>query len=259
MADLLTIGSISKIRDLGRMLDDPKSASPPPFRPVRTVRLSEEIINQIARLVDGGHIKLNERFPSERDLERQWQVSRPVLREAFRVLEMRGVVESRPGGGRYLRSTRVAEPSEMRWSRLEANRDALLRLWEAREALECKLAELAAVRATPAEIDAIGRPLRVVASEPPERLKDLDLNADFHRAVARAAHNPLLEEMMERLLTESGRVGFKDIVGVEDWATLQGEHQPVYDAIRKRDPERARRAMIGHFENLSKRIAKESG
>jgi GntR family transcriptional repressor for pyruvate dehydrogenase complex len=238
------------------MLDEPNSEqSPARFRPVRSVRLSEEIINQIARLVDDGRLKLNDRFPSERDLARQWQVSRPVLREAFRVLEMRGAVESRPGGGRYLRSTRVVEPTDMRWSRLEANREALLRLWEAREALECKLAELAALRASPAEIDAIGRPLRVVASETPERLRDLDLNGDFHRSIARAAGNPLLEEMLERLLAESGRVGFKDIVGVEDWATLQGEHQPVYDAIRDRDPERARLAMIHHFQNLRERIA----
>lgn len=238
------------------MLDEPNSEKPSArFRPVRSVRLSEEIINQIARLVNDGRLKLNDRFPSERDLARQWQVSRPVLREAFRVLEMRGAVESRPGGGRYLRSTRVVEPTDMRWSRLEANREALLRLWEAREALECKLAELAALRATPAEIDAIGRPLRVVASETPERLRDLDLNGDFHRSIARAAGNPLLEEMLERLLAESGRVGFKDIVGVEDWATLQGEHQPVYDAIRDRDPERARLAMIHHFQNLKDRIA----
>jgi GntR family transcriptional regulator, transcriptional repressor for pyruvate dehydrogenase complex len=238
------------------MLNEPKTDPVPArFRPVRSVRLSEEIINQIARLVNDGRIKLNERFPSERDLERQWQVSRPVLREAFRVLEMRGVVESRPGGGRYLRSTRVLDPTDMRWSRLEANREALLRLWEAREALECKLAELAAMRATPAQIDAIGRPLRVVASEPPEMLRDLDLNGDFHRSIARAAGNPLLEEMLERLLVESGRVGFKDIVGVEDWATLQGEHQPIFDAIRERDPERARIAMVRHFQNLRDRIA----
>ena len=132
------------------MLDEQKSdPRAMRFRPVRSVRLSEEIINQIARLVNEGHIKLNERFPSERDL---------------------------------------------------------------------------------------------------------DLNGDFHRSIARAAGNPLLEEMLERLLVESGRVGFKDIVGVEDWATLQGEHQPVFDAIRDRDPERARLAMIRHFDNLRERI-----
>ncbi len=71
------------------MLDEPNSEKPSArFRPVRSVRLSEEIINQIARLVNDGRLKLNDRFPSERDLARQWQVSRPVLREAFRVLEM---------------------------------------------------------------------------------------------------------------------------------------------------------------------------
>lgn len=61
--------------------------------------------------------------------------------------------------------------------------------------------------------------------------------------------------MPERLLVEPGRVGFKDIVSVEDWATLQGEHQPVFDAICDRDPKRARLAMIRQFDNLRERIA----
>ena len=69
-----------------------------PFTPVRSPRLSEEIIRQIARLVRSGELKLNERFPSERVLQDQWGVSRPVLREAFRALEVQGMIESRPGG-----------------------------------------------------------------------------------------------------------------------------------------------------------------
>src|SRR5688572_30360900 len=88
------------------------------FTPVRTVRLSEEIIRQIAELIADGSLRLNDKFPSERELQERWQVSRPVLREAFRVLEMQGVVESRPGAGRYLRSDHVPEPFRQRRARL---------------------------------------------------------------------------------------------------------------------------------------------
>jgi len=224
-----------------------------PLRPVRSLRLSEEIIGQIASLVAEGHIGLNDRFPSERELHTRWQVSRPVLREAFRVLEMQGVIESRPGGGRYLRSTRVLDPTRLRSSRLEENRDVLLRIWEAREAVESKTAALAAQRATPEQITRIEETLGLVSTLPREKLEELDLNGDFHRAVAQAAGNPVLDEIVHRLLQQSGQIGFKSIVGVDDWATLQAEHLPILNAIRRRDPKAASQAMIRHFENLRRR------
>jgi GntR family transcriptional repressor for pyruvate dehydrogenase complex len=65
-----------------------------PFSPVRSPRLSEVIIRQIAQFVEAGRMQINDRFPSERALEIQWKVSRPVLREAFRALEMQGMIET---------------------------------------------------------------------------------------------------------------------------------------------------------------------
>jgi GntR family transcriptional repressor for pyruvate dehydrogenase complex len=229
------------------------------IEPIRSTRYSEGVILRIARMVEEGSLKLNDRLPTERDLQVRWQVSRPVLREAFRILEAQGVVESRPGGGRFLRSTRVLDPLRSTTDELAANRDILERIWEAREAVEVKLAELAALRATDADLAAIGRPLSLIGELPRERLATLDLNGDFHTAIARAARNPLLEEMIERLLRASAQVGFKRIVGLQDWAALQGEHQPIFDAIRKRQPQAAREAMRRHFDNLRRRVELSAG
>jgi len=113
-----------------------------PFRPVRGVRLYEIIVEQIAALVRDGHLVSGDRFPPERDLQARWRVSRPVLREAFRALEMQGLVESRPGGGRYLRAERIPSPAELKSPRLAADRQSLLHILEAREHLV--LAHLAA-------------------------------------------------------------------------------------------------------------------
>lgn len=229
------------------------------FAPIRNTRLSEVIITQIASLVERGQIELNQRFPSERELQERWRVSRPVLREAFRILEMRGVVESRQGGGRYLRSTHVLDPSRVRDSELLANREVLLRIWEAREAVETKLAELAAERATPEQLAAIERPLLAIATEPAETIMTLDLNGEFHAAIARAAANIILEEMSERLLQTSKQVGFKAIIGVQDWRALQGEHQPIFEAIKDHNPEAARQAMVSHFHHLRLRVIEATG
>ncbi|WP_426955824.1 FadR/GntR family transcriptional regulator [Muricoccus radiodurans] len=230
-----------------------------PLPPAPGARLSEQVIHRIGRLVEDGEIRLDDRFPSERALEARWRVSRLVIREAFRALEVQGVVESRPGGGRYLRAESVPDLTRLRRMRLAAGRDGLLALWEAREAIEAKAAGLAALRATPEQVEAIARPLRMIGLLSPEVLRGTDFNREFHLAILRASGNPLLEEMAADLLSRSQATGFRHLLEVEDWAALQPEHQPILDAIAARDGEAARRAMVRHFDGLRRSLGAATG
>jgi GntR family transcriptional repressor for pyruvate dehydrogenase complex len=226
-----------------------------PFAPVRSLRLSEQIIAQIARLVEEGHLQLNDRFPSERTLQQHWQVSRPVLREAFRALEIQGLVESRPGGGRYLRAPHIPDPEKLRRSRLQASRPELLQIWDAREAVETKAAELAALHATPEQIEALGRPLRLIATLAPKDWQGLDFNRDFHLVIGQASGNPLIAEFVASLVARVQAMGVRDLLDEQEWTRLQFAHQPIYDAIAARDPAAARAAMMQHYENLRRSVA----
>lgn len=230
-----------------------------PYAPVRSPRLSEQIIAQIARLVADGHLRVNDRFPSERTLQQHWQVSRPVLREAFRALEMQGVVESRPGGGRFLRSDQIPDPARLRRRRLQASRAELLQIWDAREAVETKAAELAALHATPAHIEALGRPLRVISTLSPEDWRGLDFNRDFHLVIGQASGNALIEEMVASLVARVRAMGVRDLLDEEEWTKLQYAHQPIYDAIVARDPRAARAAIVQHYENLRHSVREAEG
>ena len=206
------------------------------FTPVRSVRLYETIIEQIATLVREGQLANGDRFPPERQLQDKWRVSRPILREAFRTLEMQGIVESRPGGGRYLRAERIPSPAELRGLRLADNRETLLQVWDARQALEARAAALAAVNASRAQLAAIGRPLRMLDTMTSDAYRRSDFNLEFHAAIARASGNPVLEQVALDLLGRFHETGFRDLPGPEDWTGLQADHQPVYDAIASGDP-----------------------
>lgn len=218
------------------------------------MRLSEEVIRQIAQMVDTGRMQVNDRFPTERALQERWQVSRPVLREAFRALEVQGMVESRPGGGRYLRSSWIPDPVRHRQQRLEANRENLLQVWDARECVEIKAAELAARFATPDEIEALSQPLKKLAKLPATEVGSIDFNREFHLVIARATRNPLIEDMVVRLVARSSEIGFQEFLDVEDFANLLLIHEPIYNAIAERNPAGARQAMIDHFAELRRRI-----
>jgi GntR family transcriptional repressor for pyruvate dehydrogenase complex len=228
----------------------PDGAGGSPFTPVRSLRLSEEIIRQIARLVEDGSLKLDDRFPTERDLQERWQVSRPVLREAFRVLEMQGVVESRPGAGRYLRSNRIPDPARFRQAHLQANREDLLQVWDAREAVEVKAAELAAIHASQAQIGEIRKAVKKLTSGSLEDLQRFDFNREFHLAVAEASCNPTIIDMIATLIGRSNKIGFRAVMDPAAWEALPSRHIPILDAIAAHDPEGARRAVILHFDGM---------
>ncbi len=222
--------------------------------PVRSVRLYETIIEQIAGLIDEGKLANGDRFPPERTLQETWGVSRPVLREAFRALEMQGFVESRPGGGRYLRTGRIPLPAELQGLRLSGDRQTLLQILDARQAVEVWAAGQAAANASRAQLAAIGRPLRMLETMTPSNYRRGDVNVDFHSAIARATGNPVLEQVIFDLLGRFREAGFKDLPGDRDWQGLQADHQPVYDAIAAGDPKAAENAMTAHFENTRKRL-----
>jgi len=227
-----------------------KNPSTDAFQPIRSVRLYETIIEQIAALVQDGHLTNGDRFPSERALQEKWRVSRPVLREAFRALEMQGIIESRPGGGRYLRAARIPHPDEFRKLRLSPDRGTLQHIWQAREAVEVTAAGLAAANASRAQLAAIGRPLRMLETMTPDAYRRGDVNHDFHTAVARASGNPVLEQVILDLLGRFNEAGFKDLPPAKDWDGLQADHQPIYDAIASGDPKAAANAMTNHFKTL---------
>src|ERR687890_1671294 len=79
----------------------------PAIAPIRRVKLYEEVAARIRDLIAGGELRAGEALPSERKLAEQFKVGRAVIREAIRQLEVSGLVESRHGGGNYVREVTV--------------------------------------------------------------------------------------------------------------------------------------------------------
>jgi GntR family transcriptional repressor for pyruvate dehydrogenase complex len=233
-----------------KILSISKTTSLEKFKPIRSVRLYETIIEQISILVRDRHLTIGDRFPSERALQNRWGISRPVLREAFRALEMQGIIESRPGGGRYLRASHIPQVEEFRNLRLAPNRTTLIDIWQAREGVEAMAAKLAANNASRAQLAAIGRPLRMLDTMTPAAYKRSDVNRDFHSAIARASGNPVLEKAILDLLHRFHEAGFRDLPKQSNWTGLAADHQPIYDAIAAGDSKAAERAMATHFHQL---------
>jgi len=74
------------------------------FKPIKQSRLSEEVLSQLKEAILLGKFKSGQKIPSERELTEAFQVSRGVVREAIRALEITGFVVLRqgPAGGAFV-------------------------------------------------------------------------------------------------------------------------------------------------------------
>lgn len=196
-----------------------------------------------------------DKLPSERELGELFGVSRTVLREAVKLLNQKGLVQSSVGRGLY-----VAEPNG---GTLASSIDTLLQLkqgrvdhiLEVRAALEDLSARAAAERATEQDIAAMR-----VALEEMDRLLEqpvLFIRSDltFHLALARATHNPLLLALVEPTMTLMQHIRER-MVNLPDAATgAQKGHRRIYEAVVNRDPEEAAAAMAGHLAHVTAVLA----
>src|ERR687891_75036 len=217
------------------------------IEPIKSTRIYEEIVRQIRQMISEGRLKSGDQLPPERDLAEKFVVSRTSVREALRALESLGLVEIRPGEGTFVREVSIDSLIEPLALLMASQREAIGELFEARRLLEPSLAALAASRATPEEIQEMERILEEQAREIAAGRTGLAQDAQFHAAIGAAAHNRAITRIAHAimdLLTQSR----EDSLNTPGRPTRSHEdHRRVLTAVRGRDGEAARRAMLEHI------------
>jgi GntR family transcriptional repressor for pyruvate dehydrogenase complex len=217
---------------------------PSALRPVPRRRLYEQVAERVLSHIVQTGLHEGDRLPTERELATRLAVSRASVRQAIAVLEAQGILEVRHGNGTFMRQVdRSSEP----FARLLLRRRRLPEVLEAREALELKIAELAAKRRTAADVEAIEAALARMEGEVTDGDIGVDGDKAFHHAVALASHNTLLCELMEYSAEdiEETRVESLSQPGRPPQSLV--DHRRIADAIRVGDVREAVEAMRAHI------------
>jgi GntR family transcriptional repressor for pyruvate dehydrogenase complex len=214
------------------------------LRPLERSRLYEDVGERLGDFVRESSMVPGEQFPPERELSQRMQVSRTSVRQAFVVLQALGFVDVRHGEGVFLRRTRGFGES---LAKLLDKRRRLPDVLEAREALEVKLAELAAGRRSERDLDAMKTTLEEMAMDISAGGQGIDGDAAFHRAIALAARNEVLLHLIEAMaeVIQESRVESLSEPGRPP-RSLEA-HRRILAAIQSRSTELAAEAMRLHL------------
>src|ERR687895_1185535 len=209
------------------------------IEPIKRVKLYEEVAARIRGLIASGELGPGRALPSERKLAEQFKVGRAVIREAIRQLEVSGLVESRHGGGNYIREVTVEHLVAPIASVLNGMSPLREELMDARLFFEPQIARAAAARATPEDLrlleDVIRRQEERVASGHSGAEED----AEFHALLASATHNTVVERVMEvidNLLEDSHLRYFRSVERSK--VSLEGNRR-ILKAVQNRDQDAA--------------------
>jgi DNA-binding FadR family transcriptional regulator len=158
-------------------------------------KASNALAGQLRQHILSGDLAEGSALPTERELCAQSGLSRASVREALRMLESDGLIETRPGrnGG-----TRIKEPTPQSIARsiglyVRGSRVRLEALLETREAIEPAVARLAALNRTETDIARLTEAHARLQSSMDDRFVFLKANLDWHLAIALASRNePLI-------------------------------------------------------------------
>ena len=211
-------------------------------------RLYEQLVKQLLDYIEAEQLGPGDLLPSERDLAERLGVSRATLVQALVALEVLGVIDVQHGTGAVLvHRPRIATVIKS----LREHRNRLPEIVEARSTLEVKLADLAAIRRTDADLHAIDSALEVMAADIEGGGRGLQGDELFHQAVTAAAHSAVMAQLMTFIAEMILETRMESLGQPGRPEQSLASHRKIADAIRAQDPDNAAEAMLAHIELVS--------
>jgi GntR family transcriptional regulator, transcriptional repressor for pyruvate dehydrogenase complex len=209
-------------------------------------KLSEQVSTGLVDLIRKQGIGPGENIPTESELADTFQVSRTAIREGVKSLVAIGVLETKHGIGTFVKDSNLGPLRNPRDKLNRAGLSELLDLLEFRRIVERETAALASQRRTTTDLVELERCVKELEKGIFAGIKPVE-DIGFHLALARAAKNSALVDATFLIFRF-----YENDPSLPDNSDLQS-HLAIYEAVRDKNPEAARQAIMDHFSILEKR------
>jgi DNA-binding FadR family transcriptional regulator len=201
----------------------------------------EAVLAYLRGAIERGDYAIGDKLPSEAELCRTLEVSRPVLREALRALQTMGLTVSRTGKGTFVVASTVEDPTFGDYSASD--------LLEVRRHVEIPVAGYAARRRTPENLDHLAHLLDRMEQET-DTTAWVAMDTLFHLAVAEAAQNPVFRRVIEEIRDALARQSafLNELGGRREQSNR--EHRAIVEALIDGSENDAVEAMAHHLDRV---------
>jgi GntR family transcriptional repressor for pyruvate dehydrogenase complex len=226
------------------------------FNSVKSNKISEHIIEQIRNAVFEGRLKPGDKLPPEKELIKNFSVSKATLREALRSLEILGFLEIRKGvsGGPFVTEVDMKKARDCFANFLHFKNLSLRSLSEVRLILEPYVAEKAALTISEEDLERLSKLNKeceyVLKNNIPIESRKNEI--EYHRIIGSVTGNPILMFILD--FVENLLIDTKEILqpGKDFSQRVLNAHKRIYKALLERDPAKARDEMIRHVKEVER-------
>jgi len=211
------------------------------------------IISKIRQLIVSKQLKPGDKLPAERELAKNFEVTRNQLRMAIQKLEFFGLVKKYPQSGTRVSNIGVTALNGMMSDILQLQNPDFKSLVETRMIIETNALRLAATRRTDQQIKEIEKANRAYSEKAIQGMEAVEEDLMFHLKLAEASNNSVINSLMLIITPEIISHFVKNkVCNKEDNYLLIKEHNAIVDAIKNKEPEKAVAHLQDHFKELHK-------
>jgi GntR family transcriptional repressor for pyruvate dehydrogenase complex len=221
----------------------------------------EQVVAYVRDLIERGRLRPGDRLPAERELATQIGASRPTVRAGLQALAALGVVQTRHGSGTYIPAGPPALGSDALSFLAALHGFTREEMYEARRILEVGASALAAERATAEQLATLAEEVANLFASLHQPHAFLVHDINFHKAVGAASGNPIVASLTEMVsaLCYGQRRETAERASENNLRDAAEAHRRIYQAIRVRDVDGARRAMNQHLSEALQYQKQEPG
>ncbi len=214
------------------------------------------VVDQIVKLISEGVLKPGDKLPSELEMTRRFGISRISLREAMKLLEAKGYIESHGRKGKYIRPPADNALTSTIEGMISVNHDKIWELLQVRRIIDSEAAALAAKKATEEQVKGLFSCIRDVESLGADvainKREGGRLYSKFYNDLADATNNAIFGHLMKSISSilrgalPYSRTKLQEVK--HSSRAIYDQHVRILAAIEKRDPDAAKAAMLDHIE-----------
>lgn len=227
------------------------------FKTAKTNRISTNIVDQIRKAILSGDLKPGDRLPSEKELSKNFEVSKSSLREAFRALEALGLLEVRQGmsGGAFVREVDLKTARNNMFNYIFFQNPSIHEFTELRSFIEPPAAGIAARKRTPADLADLEDNLAQTRKKLNTGAFFYELDSYFHHRIAEITGNRLVCFVIDSVKNAIVNIKLELELDREFSRRVFEAHERIIAALRDGNSKHASDAMLRHIQEVDAMMA----